>query len=343
MIDTIYIANFIERELNKNSLNKPFRVWADEGELIQDKTQNLTQGIIRVTGNTLVPIKNINFETVNAQLMILVDLDITGATEEGDYDREQSRNLLDVKQCLADVIERLNGQTQTEEINGKNYAITVGMSLPTPGDKTLFGHMVDTMPLYINISFVFFENGINANDCDIYINGENMYFTRAVISKVKTADNNTFANSKISKGIALVGGKSIDMVIPVLQTDTSEVIMEDILDDTQLNRAISVRVNTPLKSIDFIGILGNTALNMDAGLNAGYNVSVIQGNENALKYDSNWIITTETAATITKNLTAPGTVYWGDGSANYLETADTIEHTYTDGKEKHTVRIFGGV
>ena len=343
MIDTIYIANYIERELNNNSLNKPFRVWADEGELIQDKTGNLTQGIIRVTGNTLVPIKNINFETINAQLMILVDLDVLGATEEGDYDREQSDNLLEVKQCLGDVIARLNGQTKTEEINGKNYAITVGMSLPTTGDKTLFGHMVDTMPLYLNLSFVFFENGINANDCDIYINGENMYFTRAVISKVKTADNNTFANSKISKGIALVGGKSIDMVIPVLQTKTSQVIMEDILDDTQLNRAVNIRVVTPLKSIEFIGILGNTALNMDAGLNAGYNVSVIQGIENSLVYDSNWTVTTESTATVTKNLTAPGTVYWGDGLSNNLETAGTIQHTYTDGKEKHIVRIFGGV
>jgi hypothetical protein len=104
-----------------------------------------------------------------------------------------------------------------------------------------------------------------------------------------------------------------------------------------------VRVATPLKDIEFIGILGNTALNMDAGLNAGYNVSIIQGNEQALVYDNNWTITKESAATITKNLTAGGTIYWGDGTQDRYENAGTYTHTYTDGKTSHTIRMFGGV
>lgn len=345
MIDILYLANFIEDELNKNTLGKEFRIFATEGDLVQSarvdgKLRVYEQGIVRVVSSNIVPIKNINFETINAQLMILAEMQRGSVSLEGSNERPQSTNVLDVKQCIGEVIGRVNGQTVNIDLEGKTYALTVGMSLPTEGEKTGLGQIADAVPLYINLSFVFFENGINSNDCEIYINGENMYFTTATVTRIKTADTSTFANSKVNKGVALVGGKSVDLVVPVLSSEVSQVIMEDILDDTKINRAVNVRVKTPLSEMQFIGLLGNTTLNLESGLNAGYNVSVIQGIEDALVYDDNWTIREQTNYTETVNLTSAGTVYWGDGVVENFDEAQSVSHTYTG--SGHTIRVFGG-
>ena len=344
MIDTLQIANYLENELNKNSLANEFRIFADEGGLIPyTKKKALDCGIVEILSNSIVPIKAINFQTINAQVTLIVDLAKTGFGKEGNNDREQSDTLLKVKQCVEELIDRLNGQTVEFDDGTKKYATTINFSLPTTGTKTKLGHIYDALPLYFSVGFVFFENGVSSNDISIEINRENIYFTRAVITRIKTADQNTQANGKKSKTLALVGGKSVDITLPVLNTELSKVIMEDVLQDERLNRAINVTIKTPLAEESFIGILGNTSLAMDIGATAGYNISLVQGFENALVYDDNWTITTETAKTITKNLTAGGTIYWGDGSVDNLETAGTKEHTYTDDKEKHIVRVFGGV
>lgn len=346
MIDILYLANFLQDELNKNTLGKEFRIFASEGDLIQsvkvnNKLRVYDQGIVRVVSSNIVPIKNINFETINAQLMLLADIQRNSVSLEGSAeDRPQSTNLLDVKQCVAEVISRVNGQTVNINLGGKSYALTVGLSLPTEGEKQGLGQIADAVPLYISVSFVFFENGVNANDCEIYINGENMYFTRATVTRIKTADTNTFANSKVNKGVALVGGKSVDLVVPVLSSEVSQIIMEDVLDDTKINRAVNVLVKTPLAEIEFIGLLGNTTLNLESGLNAGYNVSVIQGIEDALVYDDNWTVREQTKVIETVNMTNAGTIYWGDGTITKVEKAQTVNHTYAG--LGNIIRIFGG-
>lgn len=344
MIDTLYIANFIEKELNKNSLGEEFRIFADEGDLIKyTKQKALDCGIVEVTSNSIVPIRAINFQTINTQITIIADLSKTGFAGEGENNRPQSQTLIAIKECINEMITRLNGQTLPLDRLGKTYTTTINFGLPTVGTKTKVGHIYDALPIYFSVGFVFFENGISSNDINIEINGENIYFTRAVVSRVKTADQSTQAVGKKSKTLALVGGKSLDITLPVLDTSLSKVIMEDVLDDTKINRAVNVKISTPLADETFIGILGNTSLSMDIGATAGYNISLVQGFENALVYDDNWKVTTETQETVTKNLTNKGTIYWGDGTVDNCDKAGTKTHTYADGKDKHIVRVFGGV
>ena len=344
MIDTLWVANFLENKINDNSLNKEFRLFADEGDLIKaTKEHNYEQGLVELVSSTVVPIKNINFETLNLQIMFYVDLAKLGWDKEGSNNRLQSQNLLEVKQCIGELFTSLNGQTMAVELGGKTYNVTITMGSLTDGEKGALGEIYEGLPIYLTMSMVFFENGVSANDVNLYINGENIYFTRAVITKLKTADQSTFINSKQSKTLALVGGKSIDFTMPVLNIGVSQLIMEDILDDTKLNRAINVRIETPLANTEFIGILGNTSCSLEVGATAGYNISLVQGVEEVLVYDDNWQVSKVTTESVTKNLTDKGTIYWGDGVVENCSQAGTYTHTYTDGKSSHTIRIFGGV
>lgn len=348
MIDTLFLANQIESNLNTNDLGIQFLIFADEGDM--QKTikkgayiEKYTHGLIETLSSTIVPIKNMNYLTITAQVMILVDLADTGYVTEGEKHRTQSNNLINIKQCVNELIQNLNGRVVNVEDENKTYTLTMGFNRPISGQKMSLGEISEGLPLYFTVTFNFFENGVNANDCKIIINNENIYFTRAVISKIKTSDQNEFAEISGGRTCALIGGKSIDLVIPCVNTDISRLIMQDILEDDFLNKAIAIRIETPLYSKNFIGILGNETVSMEAGTNLGYNISLVQGVEHLLSYDSNWKIEEVTGSEISKTLNGAGFVFWGDNKSDYVEGNKTITHIYADNKESHTIYIYRGV
>lgn len=345
MIQTINIANFVEEQLNNNTLGKHFLVYADAGDMRNAKRcceyKYYTNCLLEIISSSLTPIKNISFQTATAQIMFIVDLAETGVEAYGEEARKQSRNLIDVKSAINEMIERLNGTTITQEINEKTYTTTIGFAQPTDGQKTQLGEVSEALPIYLTMTFSFFENGVNANDCHIYLNGEDLYFTRCVITKVRTADQNEFANTKGAKSYMLLGGKSVDLVVPAVSTEMGTEIMRDVLEN-DTNVAYNVRIETPLYTKQFIGTIGNDAVNMDAGANLGYNLSLVEIGENMAKYGSKWqqIQTNEQQVELTilgENIS----IYWGDGNSDYFETIEeNPTHTYTDGKTRHKIKIF---
>lgn len=359
MIDTLYIANFIEGQLNANSLGKHFLVFADEGEMRNAKRcceyKYWTNCLLESISSSITPIKNMSFQTETVQVMFIVDLAEAGQTKVGAQDREQSNNLIDVKTCIYEMIERLNGTTQTQSIDSKSYTVTLGFGSPTDGQKTQLGEVSEALPIYLNITMSFFQNGVNANDCHVYVNGEDLYFTRCVISKVNTADQNQFAgDAGGSKAYMLNGGKSIDLILPTVSTTVGTMIMEDIL-EVNKNEAISVGVVTPLYSKYFIGTFGNNSVSMDAGANLGYNVSIVEGKENLLKYETGrWVSVTLDEEQVEPSISMGNPqiegwgvivynddfcVHWGDGAATPQH--DLLAwHSYTDSKTKHNIKIF---
>lgn len=350
MIDTLYLANYIQNHLNQNSFGLDFLVFAEEGDLVSTYKRNgkkitYVQGLLEILSSTIMPVKNISFHTINMQLMILADLTDAGYVQETDKNRKQSRNLLMIQDSLAELINKLNGQTTTISHNNKTYTATIGMSRPTVGQKDSLGDITEFMPLYMNISINLFENGVNTNDIKLMLNHEDIHFIRIVLSKIKTADQNNFANDKASKTFALIGGKGIDITMPMLDSEFCKIAMEDILDDNTLNRAVDVRLETPLGTSQFIGVLGNTQVTGDIGANLGGNISIVQGVEKMLKYDDNWEIIEVPAETQTKTIgftTAKGgTVYWGDGTSDYVDGIKDVTHTYTDTTKAYKIYKFG--
>lgn len=348
MIDTLHLANYLQNILNQNSRGLDFLVFADEGDLVA--TQKLkgvkktyVHSLLEITSSTIIPIKNLTFHTINAQLMILADITDAGFVEETDKKRKQSRNLILIKECVAELIKVLNGNTVPLNDEDKTYNAVFSVSRPTDGQKDSLGDITEFLPLYVNIGVNVFENGINTNQVSLKLNHENIHFTRMVLSKTKTADQNNFAKDKASKTFALIGGKGIDIITPVLDSAFSKFVMEDVLNDDTLNRAVDVRLETPIGTTQFIGILGNTQISGDVGANLGYNISLVQGVERVLKYDENWqkINVPATTTKYTINMLNEGTIYWGDGTSDYVTEASRVEHVYTDGKA-HTIYKYGG-
>lgn len=351
-LNEIFLANWLENNLNAIAKDMAsdieFLIFANEGDMVKTQKdhnnqrviQTYTHGILKVQSNDLIPVKNLTYQTLNCQLMVFVDLLDSGFINTGNKKRKQSRTLANVNACLNTFVEQVNGNTYPLEVDGRHFTTTISMSVPTSGPKTSLGEITEGLPLYSTIVFTLFENGVNSSECSLRINGEDLYLTNLVISKVKVADQNEFATTQGGKSCVLVGGKSFDFVTPVVNTPACRMIMEEALGDLE-NRAIAVHYSSPLAEKIFIGIFGNITVNHEAGANMGFNVSVAEGAEDLLTYDDNWDINEnyKGASIYEQN---PCFIFWGDGTVDFFPNGgvNDFKHTYSDNKSVHVLRKY---
>ena len=341
MIETTYFAKYFTELLNKYGADygKHFKVFADEGELkkatknYDEAPKDYTSGIIEVISSSLVPIRDIRLNTYSLQITLFVDLALNGFTDE-----KESLNLVDVKKVLTELIDDNNGKTSF--YGGKpRYNQTITFDYPTNGQRTDLGFISDCMPIYLSCNVSMFQDGLNANDCSIILNGENISFTRAVFTRKRTADSQTFNGDGSQKTIIQSNGLSVDLVFPLTDNQISRLFLQDVLNGG--NFAINVEIKTPFVKKYFIGAFGDAQASMDIATNVGGNLSIVEAKENLLEYSNKWRIENVVGnVEITAN--ENDVIYWGDGTSEKATKQGNYEHIYSDGKTNHTVRIFGG-
>ena len=346
MINTKYLATYFTDLLNKAGKDKKFfKIFADEGELKKSvkeygkQPKHFTNGIVEIISSTLTPIRGIRLNTYTAQLTLYIDLALDGFNDD-----KESLNLIALRDIFTKVIEEYNGSTELIEIGGKSYSQSMTIGYPTNGAKSEVGYISDCLPIYWTFNLAMFEDGINANNCKLIVNGVDIPFTRMVLTRQRTAEQDNFTGDKSSKTIMQINGLSVDIVMPALNNNEfSNLIMRDVLDGG--NYALNVKIETPVFTKIFIGTLGNTQASLDIATNVGYNLSIVEAKENILDYDKNmWVIVkdhTINPGYIYHAYGHPVTVYWGDGSVEELVDG-THYHDYTDGKKSHVVRLFHG-
>lgn len=348
MINSKYLATYFTDLLNKygKSINKNFKIFADEGELKQavkeygKKPKEFTNGIAEIISSTLTPIRGIRLNTYTVQLTMFIDLAMDGFNED-----KESLNLIALRDLFTTIIEENNGSTEFVTIGDKTYSQSMTISYPTNGTKSEVGYISDCLPIYWTFNLAMFEDGVNANKCKLFINDIDIPFTRMVLTRQRTAEQNNFSGDKSTKTIMQLNGLSVDIVMPALKNnDVSNLIMLDVLDGG--NYALNVKIETPIFTKRFIGTLGNTQASLDIATNVGYNLSIVEAKENLLDYDYNdkWLYNNQhrlNPGHFQHNSETPATIYWGDGTVEELPAGDYY-HDYTDGKSVHTIIIFGG-
>ena len=346
MFNTKYLSTYFTNLLNEYGYNygKSFKIFADEGELKTATKRygkapiEYTSGIVEVISSQLTPVRDIKLHTYNIQITLFIDLALGGFNED-----KESLNLIDIRDLLTQFISENNGVTSTISIGEKTFNQTMSFSYPTNGTKSDVGFISDCLPIYLTGTIALFQDGVNANDCKLIINGEEISFTRVVFTRTRTGDSQTFNGDESTKTIMQTQGLSIDFVVPALATsDLSKLLMKDILSGG--NYALNVKIVTPLAERIFIGTFGNDSASLDIATNIGYNVAVVEGKENILNYkyeNSKWYEDTAIGEEFSITLTDNATIYWGDGTIEELEAGEHT-HIYIDKKQSHKIRIFRG-
>ncbi|MBO5309711.1 MAG: hypothetical protein J6A98_00715 [Clostridia bacterium] len=360
MINTKYFADYFTNLFNEfgREYDLHFQIFADEGGLkdaIKEygkKPIEFTSGIATLVGTQLLPIRSIRLNNYTLQIELFVDTLMSGFNEAG-----ESVNLNAIRECITRMIETVNGSTSSVTIGNVEYSQGIAIGYPITGSKGEVGFIADCLPLFITVNVSMFQDGLNANQCKLRVNNIELPFTSLTISRRKTAEQSTFNGDVETKTIIQAQGLSIDGVMPALKTnEISQMILRDILQCK--NYALCVEIETPIVSKTFIGTFGDGTASLDLITNVGYNFSIVQAKENLLNYDyyeyigGKWKIHTVVgnkgnAVLVNSN---PGTtvrfvIFWGDGTNEFVVfDGNKFEfyHNYTDGKESHTIRIFGG-
>lgn len=346
MIDTVYLANLVQGYLNANELSKKFLVFADEGDMKKavckgNYKEEYTHCVIETISDNVVPFENLEFQTINTRLMLFVDLISGGKVLETELNREQSRNLIQVKSCVDAFLLAVNGKSTYIEDDGKIYNLTITMSKPTNGQKMSLGEIVEGLPIYCSVQFTIFQNGLNSNDCKIKVNGESLGYTQLVKTKNCTANQSNLGNEG-ARAYILAGGKSFDAVVPLLSSGVTQEFVEFMLGDS-LNTAFDVELEYPNIKKHLICVLGKVQETDARGTNVALNISLLQGVEDILNYDDRWtIIETDAKEYTIATLQLGDVVYWGDKTYSVIEKEEDKTHAYTDEEKEHTIRIFRG-
>lgn len=344
MINSKYLATYFTDLLNKAGaqVGKEFKIFADEGELKSalklygKQPKEFTNGIAEIISSTLTPIRGIRLNTYTVQLTMYIDLAMDGFNED-----KESLNLITLRDVFTKVIEDNNGKTEFVKIKNKSYSQSMTIGYPSNGSKADVGYISDCLQVYWTFNIAMFEDGINANECKLIVNNAEIPFTRMVLTRKRTAEQNNFAGDKSTKVIMQMNGLSVDIVMPALNNnDFSNLVMRDVLDGG--NYALNVVIETPVFTKRFIGTLGDTQASLDIATNIGYNISVVEGDANVLEYDDKWRITRASGDSAPVGIEKDNSVvYWGDGTVEVLNKGVHI-HNYNDEREFHTVRVYGG-
>jgi hypothetical protein len=345
VIETTYFAKYFTELLNKYGADygKHFKVFADEGEL-QKATKNYgeapkdyTSGIVEVISSSLIPVRDIRINTFSVQVTLFVDLALNGFNEE-----KESLNLMDIRTVLTNIIESINGTTEFVSFGEKKFNQSITVNYPTNGQKTDIGFISDCLPIFWTFNLALTEDGINANDCKLLINGTDINFTRMVLTRKRTADSQNFNGDTSQKTIIQANGLSVDLVVPVQDNDISRLFMQDVLDGG--NFALNIEIETPLYTKRFIGTFGDTQASLDIASNVGGNMSIVEAKENVLdyQYTNKWTKYITLEQEFELEAKTGDVIYFGDGIILKVEEDGIVKHTFIDQRKKHTIRKFGG-
>ncbi len=349
MIKSNWFANFIQEKLNDNNIGVKFMVFADAGTLkeyakIGNYKENLTNCVAEILSSQIIPIKNISFNVFNTQTMIVVDLDALGTETITDADgvkRKQSKRLIEVQEAIYQFINAYNGTTINQVIDGKTYAITLGLTMPTDGERMSIGAINEGLALYLPITFTIFENGVNSQDFKIKIDGEDIYFLNGVITRLKVTEQNPYYYSKASKASLPSNAISIDFSAPQITSELCEKIENEIWNGKDYAYCVELSRNGKVEP--YICACIKEQQNISGTTNIGLNLSFVEVVEDLVEYEENkWVkLTIEATENEQENLFQNTSeeeivIFWGDGSKEITKETNII-HKY---KEQGTYEIY---
>ena len=356
MIALTSIANDIETKLNNllaNTDNRSFKIFADLGDFQKTyKAYNSNEitryinGVLEAQTPSILAIKGLQAMTQTFQVSFILDVEALNKDVNGNFaEVEQIRNILQT------YIATYNGQPFAVVDGTITFELTPTFSGVIVGTESQISPLGRALPMYLNFSYTIIESGINTNNVEFILNGQNLFFESYQVSRVRTAETNMLATGNNSKTSVQANGISFTIKSPLLSSQISQAIENDVYAGKG-NQAYCLQRKRGSTTYNYIAIIGNNSETGEIGKNIGQAIDFVEGKIDILTYGTGWTELTASGANYSQDYgaTKPIVVFWGDGTSEtiiqptitdiHLYTMPTLTHTYTDGKATHTIRVF---
>lgn len=361
MLLTENFMKSIQEQLNGGQSQVVFKFYDNVGNMLSayrkgNDVVQYVQGIFSLAPSELTPIKNLNIAIVTARLELAVDIDTLPpeVTDDGEIIEYSLVRL--VRGIWDSFAEANNGiPIPLTDNSGKSYSVTPSYSLMGNGSVELLSSDTgEVMSLATTMSFTVVENGINSNDISVYINGEDIMYAQATITRNRTADSSVYAQEYggiyqspyyETKSIIQQNGIGIDLNIPLLYSQVGNEIRNDILKGGN-NKAYAVVIqgSNTQESCAYIMTTGSNMLGLIPAENITARISFVEVSVNTAVFNDNWTrdyFTDAGTYTKTGDFVKGTTIIWGEDCSGQVLTEDATEisHTYTT-EGSHTVYIY---
>ena len=347
------------REVVENGLNaistQEFKIFADAGEFTKSfrnyNSNDITRyinGILEAMSPTILPMKNLQVITQSFRVNFILDMDLLNKDESGEFIEVKS-----IRALLEKYISAQNGVSfYLPDDETRNFEITPTFSGVTVGIATQISPIGNALPMYLDFSCVFVESGVNTNNVNFIINGENMFFSEYSVTRTRPAETNMVANVKSTQTLVQANGISLMLKMPLLNTDESQNIEEDIWGGSQ-NEAVCVekyRIGENGQQTSYhayIMIYGDNSETGQIGQNIGQTINLVEGKRKQLTYNTTtnkgWgtktqVVTQQQAGTeilIDYSSVLPigstantWIAFWSDGIVDKATTIERPSHTF---------------
>lgn len=330
MVELKDIAKKFEDILNTNTLGKTFRIFSDSGELAKRNghENEYRNGLVEIVSSTISNLSGLEFISSSVNLTLYANEEVRGKNSDGN-----SIEIIELRQILCDFLDSYNFKTFAEEFGEITYSTTYVIGATTTLPKGSLGYINDCVPLITNIGLTFFENGVNSNEWQIFIDGEEVGYTSAVISRTKTAENQPLVENKSTKSVMQTNGFGLDLVVPQISNNLGNAIENEILTGQEYAHMLYIKGKNTEQN--YICVFGNLQASLIKNSNVGFNVPLVEGVPELLNYKENvWINESKelegTHNVLLHNINEEELfIFWGDGTYT-ISSDESIPHTYDD-------------
>lgn len=365
MIELKTLANDLQTKLNAINSNAQFKIYADIGEfkhsyratekvnrplqnndtVAVDYPTNIFEypinGILEVLGTDIIPIRGLQIATMSTQLNLVLDTELLGKDENGNYiEVEQVRSILD-----GYVLSNQGVPTQVVQ-NNVEYEVVTTFGGITVGIASQLSPIGEVLPISLSVIYTFVENGVSSNSIKLLLNGLEIPSNNVSIARVRTSETNPYNTKLVTNTVVLANGISFNIVLPLLRNDLGDYLYNDIMVGEQ-NSAQVFSVIKGERQDNYLTIFGDASANLENGKNVGLTINLVEGQADLLNYGDNWTTQTNTVAdnqTVILDIETESpsyfcVVFWGDGTNSFVSSGDTIQHTYAN-EGTYTVHQF---
>lgn len=272
MINIEILTAQVERGLNANTYGLNYKIFADAGSFkqgIKTRKGNISyvNGVMQVISSAIVPIQTLCIATLTARLDIVVQLP---SAELDEQTIKTNRAALD-EYFAKSAVQAL------EDDSGKVFTVAVSYSLANTGSIEQRDGLGTSLVFSITISYSFIQNGLNSYNCIFTLDGVQLAYTKANITRVPVMESNPYNANGNSQNIATSSTLSFDLEVPATdeKSTTSVSVLGYILNGSLTDKHI---LKVTLGGIEktYTVLFGQVNIALDGVQNAGHAISFVE-------------------------------------------------------------------
>lgn len=285
-------------------------------------------GVMRVDAWVYTPIRTLEMATTSAVVTVIA---------RSHQDAENVKNTLD-----AALAPHRGTTVAVVDSSGKTFSLTVTIG-SAYRDEAVHGSSYgsgDEYDVVVNLSYIAICNGISSADTALLIDGEavelqNMTSNMVAAVEESPGDDGLTASSTPSWSFG------IEASAILLDNGAGKILLREGMSLKRSHGVHCVELRVNRVPSWYIMVFTRCQIGSAEVNNVGVSFSLAAADVEAMSFDKRWSVLPTFGVSATIGASEGAIVFWGDGDASQGNSGGMLSHTYTDGKNEHTIYVFG--